>query len=305
MERYLENRVAIVTGGAGGIGSELVRGLVAAGAAVVVNDYGVTLDGRDPSPGPATKLVEEIEAGGGRAIAHTGSVADHEVAGSLVALAVKAYGRVDAMVTCHGIFSEGSIFDLAEADFDAVVTNHLKGTFNCVQHALVQMRTQRSGSVVCVTSSSGMDGNPVMPHYAAAKAGVTALLKSAALSAGEFGINVNGIIPAAATRVTTRPGSISDLWWKGEKPNSDLSAALTVALVSPQARHITGQVFTSAGRKLARWNQSEEERAEQREEWTVDTVLESLGGLLAGPPLRRFAVYGLTQPSLLEDAEAG
>src|SRR5205814_3279484 len=80
VERYLENRVAIVTGGAGGIGSELVKGMVAAGAAVVVNDYGVTIDGRDPSPDAATALVEAIEAGGGRATAHTGSVADHEVA---------------------------------------------------------------------------------------------------------------------------------------------------------------------------------------------------------------------------------
>jgi hypothetical protein len=149
-----------------------------------------------------------------------------------------------------------------------------------------------------------MDGNPVMPHYAAAKAGITALAKSAALSAGEYGINVNCIIPAAATRVTMRAGSISDLWWKGEKPNSDLSAALTVALASPQARHITGQVFTSAGKKLARWNQSEEERVEERDSWSVDTVLASIDGDLAGPPLRRFAVYGLTQPSLQEDTEA-
>ena len=116
MERYLEDRVAIVTGGAGGIGSELVKALVAAGAAVVVNDAGVTIDGRDPSPEPATTLVEKIETAGGRAIAHTGSVADHDVAGALVALAVKAYGRVDVLVTCHGIFSEGSIFDLAVGD---------------------------------------------------------------------------------------------------------------------------------------------------------------------------------------------
>ena len=72
---------------------------------------------------------------------------------------------------------------------------------------------------------------------------------------------------------------------------------MTVALASPQARHITGQVFTSAGRKLARWNQSEEERAEQRDDWTTDTVLQSLDGFLAAPTLRRFAVYGLTAPS--------
>lgn len=277
-----------VTGAAGGIGSVVARRFADAGFAVVASDYGVTLEGDGADPGPAERVAGDIVAAGGRAVPHFGDVSRPEVAEELVATAVDTYGRLDALVTCHGIFREGSVLDISPDDWAAVVGNHLTGTFTCVQHAARQMCRQRSGSIVCVTSSSGMEGNPLTAHYAAAKAGVVALVKSTALAVGRYDVNANGIIPNAVTRVTTRPSSVSAQWWKGDAPTPDLGATLAVALTRPEARRITGQVFTATGHRLARWSQPVEERAEARDDWTVDAVLDSLSGTLAGPPLTRF-----------------
>jgi NAD(P)-dependent dehydrogenase (short-subunit alcohol dehydrogenase family) len=289
-------QVVVVTGGAGGIGSEIVRAFAATGAAVVVNDYGVSIEGDAPNEAPAQALVDEIVAGGGEAAACFGSVSDFEFARSLVRFAVDTYGSLDVIVTCHGVFRPESIFDLTEEDFDVVVENHLKGTFNCVHHAALQMREQRSGSIIGVVSTSGFDGNPNQANYSAAKAGTVGLLFATALAAGEFDINVNGIIPAAATRVTDRPGSQANLWWGDNKPDAKLSAALTVALASPAARHITGQVFSSTGDTLGLWSHSEEVKSVQRTDWTPALVVQTIDGALSGPPLRRFGVLGLAAP---------
>lgn len=293
-------QVVVITGGAGGVGSVVARTFAASGAAVVVSDYGVTLDGKEPNRAPAETLVAELVAAGGEATAHFGDVADFEVARDLISVAVQHYGQLDAVVTSHGIFLEGSIFDIEAAEWDAVIRNHLTGTFAVVHHAATQMREQGSGSIVCVTSSSGLEGNPVMTHYAAAKAGVVGLVKSTALAAGAFGINANAIIPNAATRVTARPSSGASTWWKGDPPDASLGAKLAVVLASTAARHITGQVFSTTGDRLARWNHSVEERAEQRPGWTIDLIRDSVTGFLECTPLRRFGVYGYPMPAAVD-----
>jgi NAD(P)-dependent dehydrogenase (short-subunit alcohol dehydrogenase family) len=293
--------VMAVTGGAGGIGATIVKALVAHGAAVVVSDWGVTLDGADPSAEPVERLVDELNAGGGRAVAHFADITTFDGAAAMVELAVATFGRLDGLVTSHGIFREGSVYDIEPDAWGAVIGNHLTGTFTCLQPAMRRMREQgEGGSVVCVTSSSGFDGNPIMSHYSAAKGGITSLIKSAALSGGADGINVNGIIPNAVTRVTTRPSSVAAMWWKGDAPTAELGAKVTVALLGPDCRHISGQVFTTSGDRLARWSEPVEERAERRASWDNADVLDSLTGFMDCRPLRRFTVYGYPQPGAFQ-----
>lgn len=291
------DHVAVITGGSGGIGSAVVRAFATAGAAVVINDYGVTVDGREPSIEPANKLAEEIRAGGGRASVHVGSVASWESAEDLVQGAIAEYGHVDTLVTAHGILRERMLFNLTEEDWDSVVSIHLKGTFNCVRRASAAMRERRGGSILCVTSSAGLEGNPAQANYAAAKAGIVGLTFSGALAMSKYNVNVNALAPSAATRMTERLSDRSSRTKKAtDRGDASLSGQLAVALATDALRHVTGQVFTAAGTRLARWSHPTEVSMSRRESWTVDSVCDAVANDLGAPPLRRFAALGLPLP---------
>lgn len=295
------DHVAVVTGGSGGVGSAVVREFAAAGAAVVINDYGVTVDGRDPSSEPANALAAEINRAGGRASVHVGSVASWGDAQDLIDQAVEEFGRIDTLVTSHGILRERMIFNLTEEDWDSVVDVHLKGTFNCVRHATRVMREQRSGSILCVTSSAGLEGNPGQANYAAAKAGIVGLTYSTALAMGKYDVNVNALAPAAATRMTARlTEQAAKTKQASDRSDARLSGQLAVALSSPALRHVTGQVYTAAGRRLARWSHPAEVSEQTRETWTEDEISRVLREDLGTPSLRRFTALGLAQPALQE-----
>ena len=292
------DHVVVVTGGGGGIGSAVARAYAAAGAAVVVNDYGVTVDGRDPGEGPAHKVAEEITAAGGRAVAHTSSVASYEAAGELIELAIAEFGHVDSLVTAHGILRERMVFNLTEQDWDEVVNVHLKGTFTCVRHASAHMRARRTGSILTVTSTAGIEGNPAQANYAAAKAGIIGLARSTALAMGKYDVNVNALAPAAATRMTDRLTARSAATKKAsDRGDASLCGALAVALSAPRMRHVTGQVFTAAGRRLARWSQPYEQVTAHRDRpWTAEEVAGSIEDELGVAQLRRFGALGLALP---------
>src|SRR5437763_13836043 len=135
MGDMLAGRVAVVTGGGRGTGRGVARALAAAGAKVVVNDYGVAVDGRAPSSGPAFDVVAEIERDGGVAVASPDSVAEWEGAGRIVGTALSRFGRIDIRVTCAGILRERMGFKMSEEEWDAVLAVHQTGTLNCITHA--------------------------------------------------------------------------------------------------------------------------------------------------------------------------
>jgi NAD(P)-dependent dehydrogenase (short-subunit alcohol dehydrogenase family) len=201
----LDGRVAVVTGAGRGIGRGIALELARAGAHVVVNDYGVRLDGRDPSSEPADEVVAEIRDAGGQAISNAESVAEWDAAGRIIEAAVETFGRIDILVTCAGILRDRMIFNMAEEDWDAVVRTHLKGAVNCVRHAVTRMRAQRSGRIVLFSSGAGLFGNPGQTNYGAAKAAISGLAKAAARDLGPYGITVNAICPVAGTRMTVNP----------------------------------------------------------------------------------------------------
>jgi NAD(P)-dependent dehydrogenase (short-subunit alcohol dehydrogenase family) len=236
----LENRVALVTGAGRGIGRQFALELASQGAAVVVNDLGVSLRGDAEEEDPATAVCREIEAAGGRAVPSHESVTDFAAAERMVGTAVDAFGRIDILVNNAGIVRDRTLVKMTEDDFDAVVATHMKGAFNCTRHAAPLMKEASYGRIVNVTSSAGLRGNFGQTNYGAAKAGIMGMTFVWALELGRSGITVNAIAPAGATRMT------ASLAGDGEvDPRLDpaMNAPLVAFLASERAGHVNGQLF--------------------------------------------------------------
>lgn len=200
----LEGRVCIVTGAGRGIGRSVATMLASEGAAVVVNDLGVSVDGSAPDQGPAADVAKEITDAGGHAVANFASVADYDQAESIVKQALDEFGRLDVVVNVAGILRDRMVFNMSEEEWDAVIAVHLKGTFNTTRFASIYWRTQREGDyrLINFTSGSGLFGAPGQPNYAAAKHGIVGFTYSCANSLARYGVTSNAIAPGAATRMT-------------------------------------------------------------------------------------------------------
>jgi len=197
----LQGKAAVVTGGGRGIGRAIAELLAVEGAAVVVNDLGTAVDGAGASAEVADEVVDAIRRRGGRAVANHDSVTDLQAAERLIATAVKEFGALDVLVNNAGILRDRMLFNMTEAEWDAVIAVHLKGTFNCTRHAAVQMRQQRRGRIISISSTSGVYGNSGQANYGAAKDGIAGLVRVAARDLGRYGITVNAVCPGAMTRM--------------------------------------------------------------------------------------------------------
>src|SRR5438132_811775 len=238
----LEDRVAIVTGSGRGIGREFALSLAREGAKVVVNDVGASLSGEATEEGPAVEVCKEIEAEGGAAVPSFDSVSDFEGAGRIVQTALDAFGRVDILVNNAGIIRDKTLVKMDESDFDAVIAVHLKGTFNCTRHAAPVMKDAGYGRIINITSSAGLRGNFGQTNYGAAKAGIMGMTFVWALELGRYGITVNAMAPAGATRMTAGLYERSGTEPPPEQ-NPALNALLVAYLASEQAGFVNGQVL--------------------------------------------------------------
>ena len=200
MGQRLIGRVAIVTGGGRGIGRTVALQMAEEGAAVVIADLGVNLDGSGKEAGPADETVQMIKAMGGRAIAHYGDVANFADTKDLVDTTLREFGRLDILTHVAGILRDRMVFNMTEDDWDAVLAVHLKGAFNTVRNALEPMMRQRYGRILLFSSRSSL-GASGQANYAAAKAAQVGMARSLANELAPFGITINAIYPSANTRM--------------------------------------------------------------------------------------------------------
>ncbi|MBY0277592.1 SDR family oxidoreductase [Candidatus Binatia bacterium] len=201
MKKHLEGKVAVVTGSGRGIGRGIAILLAEQGASVVVNDLGCSVDGAGQTAQQADEVVNEIKAAGGKAVANYDSVSEFASAKNIIDTAVKSFGRLDILVNVAGILRDRMIFNMSEAEWDAVIATHLKGTWNCTRHAAGILREQKSGRIISFTSTSGLYGNPGQANYGAAKDGIAGMTRVVARELGKYGITVNAIAPVAQTRM--------------------------------------------------------------------------------------------------------
>jgi NAD(P)-dependent dehydrogenase (short-subunit alcohol dehydrogenase family) len=241
-----DGKVAIVTGAGGGLGREHSLLLASRGALVVVNDLGGAVDGTGGDAGPAQKVVDEIKAAGGEAVADTNSVATPEGGQAIVQSALDAFGRIDIVVNNAGILRDKSFHNMTPDLVDPVIDVHLRGAFYVTQPAWVHMRDQSYGRVVVTASSAGILGNFGQANYGAAKMGLVGLAHVLAQEGERYNIKANAVSPIAGTRMT-------------REIFGDLSDKLAPGLVSPvvawlahEECPVSGHTYSVGGGRVAR-----------------------------------------------------
>ena len=252
----LDGKVAAVTGSGRGIGRAVAKELAKHGAAVVVNDLGVTVDGKKEASTPANETVSEIKSAGGRAVADPSDIATVPGGEALVNHAIKEFGQLDILVNVAGILRDRMIFNMAEEDWDAVMNVHLKGSFNMARHACEYWREEHkkgnilNGRIINTASDAGLLGNVGQSNYGSAKAALAAMAIIIDKEMGKYGVTANAIAPIARTRLTvdatpSTAGIMGRQVGEGEfDPFAPQHISPLVAwLASDDAKDVHGEVF--------------------------------------------------------------
>jgi NAD(P)-dependent dehydrogenase (short-subunit alcohol dehydrogenase family) len=256
MSRLCEDRVAIVTGAARGVGKEHALLLAKHGAKVVVNDLGGAVDGSGADLTPAQQVVEEIKAGGGEAVVNGDDVSSWDGAKNMIDQAINTYGKLDVLVNNAGILRDRMLVNMTEEEWDSVIQVHLKGTFAPARHAAAYWRGQSKekdgpvgGRIINTTSTSGIYGNIGQTNYGAAKAGIAAFTVIAARELRRIGVTVNAISPSAYTRMTDNLREYTEEDKEVRDPR--WISPTIVYLASSEAHDITGRVIQAGGGMVA------------------------------------------------------
>ena len=250
-----DDRVVIVTGAGGGLGRAHALAFAGEGAAVVVNDIGTSREGEGASAAPAQRVVEEIRAAGGQAVANTSDVADWDGAAALIGTAIEEFGRLDVLVNNAGFLRDRLLVNTSVEEWDAVIRVHLRGHFCTLRHAAAYWREQsKSGAtvdarIVNTSSGAGLMGSVGQGNYSAAKAGIAAMTLIAAAELARYGVTANAIAPSARTRMTE---TVMAEMMKAPERGFDAMAPenvspLVVWLGSAESREVTGRVFEVEG----------------------------------------------------------
>ena len=277
MSGMVEGKVVVVTGAGGGIGRDIALMMAKQGAQVVVNDIGASVSGEGNDAGPAQRVVDEIKAAGGKAVANTDSVSEPAAAQRIVETAVDTFGRIDVVVNNAGILRDRFFHKMSEPEWDAVIKVHLYGAYYVSRAAANHFKEQGSGAFVHMTSTSGLIGNFGQANYSAAKLGIAALSKSIALDMQRFNVRSNCIAPFAWSRMIGSIPTETD----EEKARVERIKQMTPAKIAPiavylgsdAAKEVNGQIFAVRNNEIFLISQPRPVRSVHRSEgWTPETV---------------------------------
>ena len=277
MKGFLEGKNIVITGAGSGIGKAIAIATAKEGANIVVADYGVALDGSEPSSEIAESTSEEIRALGVEAIPVAGDVSKMETGEQVISAAVENWGSVDGVVCVAGILRERMLFNMSEDEWDAVIAVHLKGHFTVYRHAMAIMRKQDSGAFTASTAQ---------PNYSAAKGGIVSLTRSAAMTAASISlrggpaINANCLAPTARTRMS------DNVPFAFETGDPEDIAPMAIYLLSDQGRDVNAQIYSVVGRRISVWNQPREIRTmySPDEAWTPEEIASMLPNTIKQEP---------------------
>lgn len=280
----LDNRVVIITGAGGGLGAAHARVLAAEGACVLVNDI---------NEKAAQAVVDEIVAAGGKAAVNTSDITNYEDSARAVKQAIDTWGDLHCVLNNAGVNRDRMFASMTEAEWDTIMSVHLKGHFCITSHAVQYWRNQSkegkpvSGRIINTTSGAGLQGSIGQSNYAAAKAGIAALTLNQAAELGRYGITANAVAPAARTGMTTAVESMATRmaaptdgsfdYWAPENVSS-----LLAWLASEEAAQVTGRIFESEGGKISiadGWRSTE--GVDKGDRWAPAEVGEAIKTLLA------------------------
>lgn len=293
MAGRLSGRSAIVTGGGRGLGRAHALALAAHGASVMINDIGGDLRGEGRDPTPAQAVADDIRRAGGIAVVSGHDVSDWDQARGLIEAAIEAFGDLHILVNNAGILRDRTLANLSEAEWDAVLRVHLKGHAATTRHAMAWWRERNKAgreikaSIIHTTSLAGLIGTFGQANYAAAKLGIVALSRVAAVEGAKYGVRSNAVSPSARTRIETSlkppPPGVFDVF----DPANVSPLIAWLALAECPA---TGQVFQAYGNRvevLAPTAIAADLRTEGR--WTLEALDRALEGRL--PPAPRLADF--------------
>ena len=286
MSGIVTGKVAVVTGAGRGIGRGIALLMAQEGARVVVCDIGAGLDGGGADAGPAHEVVAEIKQAGGEAIASTLSISEPGNADKIVQSALDAFGRVDILVNNAGILRDRIFHRMSWSDWTDVIGVHLNGSFAMSRACATHFREQNSGSIVHMTSTSGLVGNFGQANYMAAKLGIVGLSRGIALDMARFNVRSNCVAPFAWTRmIDSIPAETEEekaRVARFREMTPEKIAPLVVYLASDRADGISGQILSVRNNEIYLFNQTRPIRSLQRSDgWTPEKLDAQLKGAFA------------------------
>jgi NAD(P)-dependent dehydrogenase (short-subunit alcohol dehydrogenase family) len=294
MPNIVAGKVAVVTGAGRGIGRGIALLMAREGARVVACDIGASLDGAGTDAGPAQAVVDEIKKTGGEAIASTLSISEPGNADKIVEAAVAAFGRVDILVNNAGILRDRIFHRMSWSDWSDVIAVHLHGSFAMSRACAAHFREQNSGSLVHMTSTSGLVGNFGQANYMAAKMGIVGLSRGIALDMARFDVRSNCVAPFAWTRMIDSIPAETEAEKARVAAFHEMTpekiAPLVVYLGSDRAAGISGQIFSVRNNEIYLFNQTRPIRTLHRSDgWTPEKLDQQLKGAFAASftPLER------------------
>ncbi len=277
----LEGKVVLVTGGGNGIGRDCALIAAQEGAKVVVNDLGGGLKGEDEgSDSAAEKVAQEIRAAGGEAVSNSESVTSLKSVEGMVEQARDTFGGLHAVINPAGILRDVMFHKMSEVDWDRVIDVHMRGSFNVARATIELFREQNDGAYMFFTSTSGLFGNVGQANYGAAKMGIAGLSRIIAMEGARNNVRSNCLAPVAWTRMTQSvpikdEAAAARRAVMAEKVRADQPARFSVAMVTPAASNVSGQIFGASGENIILYSQPRPiETVTKEEGWTVQSILD-------------------------------